>query len=246
MKLKTMCTGKNFQTAQEKSKLFCWYEREIHLSYTIGPIKAEWLSLHPKPEVVQFYDIITDRVMDSLRYFAYDNATRDGIIEENDPVVSPLERQIIFAFPDPETNKESMYVSQLTERITGLKLVNKTGGVPLRLTGYGPGGHRGKHLDAPSGTFMIYINDVKKGGETTFLTAGVSALPIKGSAVFWYNVFTDGTADKSVDHGGCPIVFGEKWVAVRWILNDWRDHLKCDLMPQTPYEILVNGKSKYK
>ena len=49
------------------------------------------------------------------------------------------------------------------------------------------------------------------GGATAFTNAGIAAKPIQGSAVFWYNIFKDGTTDYSTYHGGCPVVLGTKW-----------------------------------
>ena len=55
------------------------------------------------------------------------------------------------------------------------------------------------------------INDVEAGGQTVFPTAFSAANPMKGSALYWFNLFSDGSPDYSSVHGGCPILLGEKW-----------------------------------
>ena len=51
---------------------------------------------------------------------------------------------------------------------------------------------------------------MEKGGETGFAQAGVVVTPVKGSAIFWYNMFGSGLNDNMTYHGACPVIFGEK------------------------------------
>ncbi|CAG7644046.1 unnamed protein product, partial [Allacma fusca] len=54
------------------------------------------------------------------------------------------------------------------------------------------------------------------------------AKPVKGSAVVWHNVLSDGSPDLRTYHGACPVVLGEKWVANKWIrINDQFKVRKC-------------------
>ncbi|CAG7730928.1 unnamed protein product [Allacma fusca] len=216
VKFWSMCKGKTFQTEQEKSKLFC-----------------------------------CDRLMNSLINFTYETGRREVFMKHDGELYAdPLQRQVLYTWADPHENKAAMYTSELAERITGLKIVNKTMGPLLRISGYAPGGYRAHHHDTMHNlhvaTFMFYFSEVDKGGETPFINSGVNVVPRKGSAVFWYNLFTDGITDQSTFHGGCPVIMGEKWASIRWIMYDWQDQLQCDLKPETRFEILVNGKSKYK
>ncbi|KAK3891270.1 hypothetical protein Pcinc_004844 [Petrolisthes cinctipes] len=61
------------------------------------------------------------------------------------------------------------------------------------------------------------LSDVTAGGRTSFPNAGVSAPPVRGSAVFWYNTKLNGQPNHQSLHGGCPVLMGEKWVANKWI-----------------------------
>jgi len=66
-------------------------------------------------------------------------------------------------------------------------------------------------------TFMFYLSDVIKGGATAFPKLGVSVFPERGAAAFWYNLRRSGRGDARTLHGGCPVAYGAKWIANKWI-----------------------------
>jgi len=66
-------------------------------------------------------------------------------------------------------------------------------------------------------TLMFYINKVPSGGRTVFPRIGVGVKPIAGSAIFWYNLHDTGEPDRLTLHGACPVLYGTKWVANKWI-----------------------------
>ena len=55
------------------------------------------------------------------------------------------------------------------------------------------------------------MNNVQYGGYTVFPATFATAIPKKGSAIFWFNALSDGTPDLSTAHAECPVVLGEKW-----------------------------------
>lgn len=69
-------------------------------------------------------------------------------------------------------------------------------------------------------TFMVYLNDVKKGGETEFVKLKQNVYPKKGTAVVWCNIKEDGTPDEMTMHQGSPVLEGEKWIITKWFLQD--------------------------
>jgi prolyl 4-hydroxylase len=65
-------------------------------------------------------------------------------------------------------------------------------------------------------TFMIYLNDVTKGGKTTFTNIKESITPKRGRAVAWYNTTENGIIDEQTMHQGSPVQEGEKWIVTKW------------------------------
>lgn len=59
--------------------------------------------------------------------------------------------------------------------------------------------------------FSIYLNDVKKGGETEFLHQSVRVKPKKGRIVIW-------PASFPYLHRGNPPLSGEKYILTSWML----------------------------
>lgn len=83
-------------------------------------------------------------------------------------------------------------------------------------------------------TFLSYLETVEEGGETVFPQAvekpnygpnersecgrrGLSVKPVKGDAVLFYSITTDGKEDPRSSHGSCPVIKGTKWSAPKWL-----------------------------
>ena len=57
------------------------------------------------------------------------------------------------------------------------------------------------------------------GGETSFFGTATPRLlrPTKGAAAVWWGLFSDGSRDSAVGHGGCPVIAGSKWIVNKWV-----------------------------
>jgi len=88
------------------------------------------------------------------------------------------------------------------------------------------------------GTVMSWLEDTPAGGSTTFFKfdTQVTVWPTKGSAAFWFSLYTDGTRDPASSHGGCPVAVGSKWILNKWIysFNNW-DRQPCDAQNSPDY-----------
>jgi prolyl 4-hydroxylase len=65
-------------------------------------------------------------------------------------------------------------------------------------------------------TFMIYLNNVKEGGETDFSVLNKTFTPSKGMAVVWKNSNGTGTENSAAMHAGLPVKKGKKIIITKW------------------------------
>ncbi|KAI4458947.1 prolyl 4-hydroxylase alpha subunit [Holotrichia oblita] len=81
----------------------------------------------------------------------------------------------------------------------------------------------GKSIEAACCRFSAVLpqmSDVDQGGATVFIDLDVVVRPKKGTAVFWYNLHSNGEGDRSTGHAACPVLAGSKWVSNKWIHED--------------------------
>ena len=78
------------------------------------------------------------------------------------------------------------------------------------------------------------------GGGTVWPYAGISMFSDKGSALFWYNIFTDSDPDILTQHTACPVLLGNKWICNKWVGYNaqWNKH-KCDISPGIPFTSIL-------
>lgn len=65
-------------------------------------------------------------------------------------------------------------------------------------------------------TIMIYLNEVKKGGETCFVNIDEQFKPMTGTAVIWNSLNPDGTPNSNTMHQAKPVEQGYKAVITKW------------------------------
>ena len=70
---------------------------------------------------------------------------------------------------------------------------------------------KGSDNSARAFVFSIYLNDVKKGGETEFLHQSIRVKPKKGRIVIWPAAFP-------YLHRGNPPLSGEKYILTSWLM----------------------------
>lgn len=66
-------------------------------------------------------------------------------------------------------------------------------------------------------TVIVYLNDVKSGGETEFIELDRKIAPKMGRVLAFRNLHADGSPDSRTLHAGLPVVAGTKWIATMWI-----------------------------
>ncbi|XP_052086512.1 prolyl 4-hydroxylase subunit alpha-2-like [Mytilus californianus] len=66
-------------------------------------------------------------------------------------------------------------------------------------------------------TILFYLSNVEFGGSTVFPHLNIAVPPKKGSALFFTNLDEKGHGDSLTLHAGCPVFFGSKWIANKWV-----------------------------
>ena len=66
-------------------------------------------------------------------------------------------------------------------------------------------------------TFLIYLNDDYKGGETDFPMLSWRYRGGKGDALVFWNVSPQGRIERKLLHAGLPPTSGEKWLLSQWV-----------------------------
>lgn len=118
-------------------------------------------------------------------------------------------------------------IQQIEKRISEITSLTESQGENIQVAHYQIGAQYYPHYDyfknttSQEGgqriaTFLVYLNTPIEGGETRFPRAKISISPIKGNALFFYNVDTDGFVNPLTLHGGNPVIDGEKWIMTRW------------------------------
>uniref|UniRef100_A0A0D3FE85 procollagen-proline 4-dioxygenase n=1 Tax=Oryza barthii TaxID=65489 RepID=A0A0D3FE85_9ORYZ len=143
--------------------------------------------------------------------------------------------------------KQDEVVARIEERIAAWTMFPAENGESMQMLRYGQGEKyephfdyiRGRQASARGGhriaTVLMYLSNVKMGGETVFPDAearlsqpkdetwsdcaeqGFAVKPTKGSAVLFFSLYPNATFDPGSLHGSCPVIQGEKWSATKWI-----------------------------
>lgn len=129
---------------------------------------------------------------------------------------------------------ENDFICRLDVRIAALMNCPLENGEGIQILNYLVGAEYKEHFDYfdPSqagsqqqmvlggnriATLVMYLNDVEAGGETVFPKIGFSAVPKKGSAVYFEYCNSVGQLDALTLHAGAPVQAGEKWIATKWV-----------------------------
>lgn len=123
---------------------------------------------------------------------------------------------------------ENDTVARVEKRISAIMNIPIEHGEGLQILQYTPGQQYKAHYDFFSSsskmvnnnrisTLVMYLNDVKQGGETFFPKLNLSVTPKKGMAVYFEYFYNDQALNDLTLHGGAPVITGEKWVATQWM-----------------------------
>ena len=119
---------------------------------------------------------------------------------------------------------ETPFVHALNRRMAAASGTDVASGEPLQVLRYRPGQEYRPHFDALRATdnqriltMLIYLNAGYGGGQTKFLSSGLSFKGEPGDALLFWNADEKGNPDPDAQHAGLPVTSGEKLLASRWI-----------------------------
>lgn len=123
-------------------------------------------------------------------------------------------------------------IDTITEKLSGKPKENQE---PLQVVNYAKGQEYKEHYDCcvplnstickndrnrlglRHSTFLIYLNDVERGGETYFPNLNYKFKPTTGNAIFFFNLTrAEDSFNDFSKHAGLPTDH-EKWVCNKWI-----------------------------
>ncbi|XP_073705460.1 prolyl 4-hydroxylase subunit alpha-1-like [Garra rufa] len=213
-KYETLCRGEiDERTSKRQRALTCRYSTgggNPRLMYAPVKEEVEW----DDPLIIRYHDIISDQEIETLKNISRPLLSRS---ETRGGVSKSRTSQGVFLEEDYPV------VAQVSQRIADITGLSMDSVQEFFVQNYGIGGRYEPHYDEQDNengriaTFLIYMSDVEIGGATVFPKVGVALKPMKGSAVFWYNLHKNGEVDLYTEHAGCPVLRGNKWVANKWI-----------------------------
>nr|XP_039259426.1 prolyl 4-hydroxylase subunit alpha-2-like [Styela clava] len=227
----------NEEIVQKPKKCYLWTQNKNYW-FVFQPVKTEILNYSPR--IIRFYDVARDFEIDSVikiskSILQWGYAGRENIPEDkNINITSPRVGHVAWlleneTYKTDNGTKDDAIVKSLSKRVRTIIGLGGTKADVFQVSHYGVGGQflfhydnfvRGSEGEKYDGnriaSFLLYLSDIPEGGYTAFKYPKVYAKPIKGSAIFWYNLLPDGEANIYGLHAGCPTLIGSKWIAVKW------------------------------
>lgn len=246
-KYEMMCRGEIRPTPRQLRPLKCDYVTNKVPFLKIGPLKRELASIDPF--IAIYHDVIYEHEIELVKKIAKPRFMRatvqNSITGELETVSYRISKS---AWIKTEENKNIENIVQRVEDMTGL---NMDTAEELQVVNYGIGGHYEPHYDFARkeetnafknlgtgnriATVLFYMSDVEQGGATVFPAIRTGIFPKKGTAAFWYNLYSSGEGDYRTRHAACPVLTGSKWVSNKWIHERGQEFKRqCSLIPDHP------------
>uniref|UniRef100_A0A6P4EA57 procollagen-proline 4-dioxygenase n=1 Tax=Drosophila rhopaloa TaxID=1041015 RepID=A0A6P4EA57_DRORH len=229
---KVSCRG----NSERSSRLHCFYNFTTTPFLRLAPLKTEQIGLDPY--MVLYHEVLSKREMSLLMSRASRKMEVARIYNTN-PKNKNKVRTAKGHWFSKENDELTRRIDRRIQDMTGFDLTDSE---EFQVINYGIGGHYHTHSDYfdfasanYSGernrqaiflgdriaTVLFYLTDVEQGGATIFRNAGYSIYPRAGTAIFWFNLNTDGNGDPRTQHAACPVIVGSKWVMTEWI-REWK------------------------
>ncbi|XP_019419538.1 PREDICTED: probable prolyl 4-hydroxylase 6 [Lupinus angustifolius] len=219
-------------------------ENIIHVpSIRFDPTKVTQLSWHPRAFLYKGF--LSEKECDHLINMARDKLELTMVADnESGEAILSKERTSSGMFLSKAQDK---VIADIEARIATWTFLPYENGEDMQILHYEDGQKYEPHFDYlldkfnqqfgghRIATVLMYLSNVKKGGETVFPNSdptlsqpkdeswsecakmGYAVKPKKGDALLFFNLLPNATIDTRSLHGSCPVIEGEKWSATKWI-----------------------------
>lgn len=216
---KDLCGYRRKMDIEEASGLTCFHWKNSTPYLKLAIIKAEQLSRDP--DIILFHEIASDKEIDDVVSLA-----KEKLIDVR-PYLNLTVHNSTRYFPSQKVQlrpDHSRSVELLTQRISDVMDI-ALDDHSIQIVNFGISGHIEPHVDAREtdgmnkkiATWQYNLNDVPFGGQSVYIETNSVAGMVKGTAVLWYNYYLNLETDLMTTHGQCPVLFGSKWIANKWI-----------------------------
>ncbi|KAL3507179.1 hypothetical protein ACH5RR_032561, partial [Cinchona calisaya] len=232
--------GRNSGRSQLTRGFSHWsYDREA-VTLRIGYVRPEIISWSPR--IILFHNFLSVEECDYLRAIALPHLQISTVVDtKTGKGIKSNVRTSSGMFLNHEERKYPM-IQAIEKRISVYSQVPVENGELIQVLRYEKKEFYRPHHDYFSDAFnlkrggqrvatmLMYLSDDVDGGETYFpmagsgecscggkMVKGLCVKPAKGDAVLFWSMGLDGESDPSSIHGGCEVLFGEKWSATKWM-----------------------------
>ncbi|XP_041565258.1 prolyl 4-hydroxylase subunit alpha-2-like [Drosophila elegans] len=240
---KLSCRG----ISERPSRLHCFYNFTTTPFLRLAPLKTEQIGLDPY--IVLYHEVLSKREMSLLISRASRKMKVATIYKSNTKNKKKKGRTAKGHWFNKENNELTRRISRRIHDMTGFDLTDSE---EFQVINYGIGGHFHTHSDYFNfasanftghrnrqatvlgdriATVLFYLTDVEQGGATVFEKTGYAVYPRAGTAIFWFNLNTNGYGDPRTRHAACPVIVGSKWVMTEWI-REWRQMFIRPCLPR--------------
>ncbi|KAH8382953.1 hypothetical protein KR009_005996, partial [Drosophila setifemur] len=213
---------------EASTRLRCNYNSSTTPFLRLAPFKVEQIG--EDPYAVLFHDVLSPQETAQLIELASRNDFE--VATTYNPRSKHKENRPRTAKGHSLSKRIHELSRRITRRVEDMSGLDLSDSEPFQIINYGIGGHYRQHrdgLNSPdfnvysskegrghlpgdrTATVLFYLTDVEQGGATVFPRTGYSIFPRAGTALFWYNLHTDGMIDILTEHAACPVIMGSKW-----------------------------------
>ena len=217
----------------------CTWLHQNHPYLRLGPFKHE--ILHQNPEIAIIHGLANSKEVQNIQNFSRGKMKSTPYTSNGSYDNFSKGRTSKVKYANERLVPEAMVLSKKIELATKFNLYHEDyASENYQIMNYGIGGTISPHVDSDSVfkeelpgapltaenllfggprfvTFMIFLSSVEAGGHTVFPQPEISVKPVEGSALYWFNMDAQNNLDSRIRHLGCPVLFGNKWIANKWV-----------------------------